>query len=177
MKHLSLLLVLVMYVTVCKADLRSWALGLGKGSSGIAVPAPNSANNYGKQYKTCYVDALSPHGHSHASVWFSPECSGSGYWKLQYKTDEGICTMFGDADQSGCPFTSFWTSKAQFVAKNGGNGEEYTDKGVTFIGCENGARVELSRDENRYCAKDAPAENCKTMTSGSILSFLCPNDK
>ncbi|KAG0926089.1 hypothetical protein G6F57_012479 [Rhizopus arrhizus] len=129
-----------MYVTVCKADLRSWALGLGKGSSGVAVPAPNSANNYGKAYETCYVDALSLRGHSHAALAFSPKCSGSGYWKLQYKTDKGICTMFGDADQSGCPFTTFWTSKAQFVAKNGGNGEEYTDKGVTFIGCENGAR-------------------------------------
>ncbi|KAG1474043.1 hypothetical protein G6F56_000598 [Rhizopus delemar] len=177
MNYSTLLVILMAFVSVCRADLRSWALGLGNGKPTIAVPAPNSADRVGKQYQTCYVDGISPHGHSHSAVWFSSECSGSGYWKMGYHTDSGTCTMFGDVDQTGCPFASFWTSKAKFVAKNRGNGEEYSDKGITFIGCENGASVELSRDENRECVKDAPDSSCKSMLSSSILSFLCPNDK
>ncbi|KAI7896464.1 uncharacterized protein EV154DRAFT_492388 [Mucor mucedo] len=169
-------LVVLLLASSVQADLRSWALGLGKGSSGIAVPPPGSANNSGKQYETCYVAGLNDHKNEHSRVWFSPECSGSGYWKMAYNTDWGVCTMFGDTALTGCPFTSFWTSKAQVrIINKGSPTQEYTDpKGITFIGCATNARVELSRDENRYCTKDAPAENCKTMTSGSILSFLCP---
>ncbi|CAO3703499.1 unnamed protein product [Rhizopus stolonifer] len=177
MNHLTLLVLLMACFGMCQADLRSWALGFGKGGSGIGVPAPNSANSQGKVVKTCSVLGKSPHKHTHAQVWFAPECSGSGYWRLQYKTKLGTdCVMFGDVNESGCPFTSFWTSSAQFKAKNRGNGEEYVDKGVTFIGCEKDAYVEALRNEDRQCANDAPASNCKTMLIFSILSFMCPSN-
>lgn len=168
--------VLLVLASGAQANLRSWALGLGKGSSAIAAIQPGSASNAGKQYQTCYVSGKNAHKNEHSHVWFSPECSGSGYWKMSYNTDWGTCVMFGDTATTGCPFTSFWTSKPEVVIVNKGSPtKEYTDpKGITFIGCSTNSRVELSRNENRYCSKDAPAENCKTMTSGSILSFLCP---
>ncbi|KAI8098262.1 uncharacterized protein B0P05DRAFT_521124 [Gilbertella persicaria] len=174
MKNFTLLTLLLLCINVCRADLRSWALSFPTGQDSSAIIHGQSTAKPNEAVKTCVVQGLSPHKHVHSEVWFSSTCSGSGWWRMEYGTDEGRCIMFGDIEQTGCPFASFWTSKAQVIGKNRGNGEEYTDKGITFVGCEKGATVEVSRDEDRYCEGNAPADDCKSMLIFKFMSFLCP---
>ena len=81
--YFRILVLIFIFINCVKADLRSWALGFGKNSGGgVAIPAPNSANTSGKEYKTCWINGKNHHGKTHSSLKFAPDCATNGYWRI-----------------------------------------------------------------------------------------------